>query len=58
MHMSSHTVPVSRDRDVGGGMGLSFSCRWYVLHLCCPEAVCQLCMFPWVADVKMHEAAM
>lgn len=52
----SLSVPVSRDRDVGGGEGLSI-CRLYVSPLCCPEVVGQLCLFPWVPDVQVHEAA-
>ena len=55
MYVSSHSVPVSGDWDVGGGEGLSF-CWWYVLHLCRPETVGQLCLFPKIADVQMHEA--
>lgn len=51
----SLSLPVSGDRDVGGGEGFSL-CLWYVLPLCCPEVVGQLCLFPWVSDVQVHEA--
>lgn len=50
------SVPVSGDGDVGGGEGLSL-CLWYVPPLCCPEVVGQLCLFSWVPDVQVHEAA-
>ncbi len=52
----SLSVPVSGDRDVGGGEGLSL-CLWYTPPLSCPEVVGQLCLFPWVPDVQVHEAA-
>lgn len=41
---------------MGGGEGLFF-CQWCIRPLCCPEAVDQLCLFPWVPDIQMHEAA-
>lgn len=52
---ASASIPVSGDRDVGGE-GLSL-CLWYILSLCCPEAAGQLCLFPWVSDVQIQEAA-
>lgn len=51
----SLSVPVSGDRDVRRGEGFSL-CLWCVLPLCCPEVVGQLCLFPWVSDVQVHEA--
>lgn len=53
---ASASIPVSGDRDVGGGEGLSL-CLWYILSLCCPEAAGQVCLFLWVSDVQIQEAA-
>lgn len=55
-HNFGLSIPVSGDRDVGGREGLFF-CQWCIQPLCCPEAVDQLCLFPWVPDIQMHEAA-
>lgn len=52
----SLSVPVPGDRDVGGWEGLSLG-LWYVPPLRCPEVVGQLCLFSWVPDVQVHEAA-
>lgn len=50
------SIPVSGDRDVGGWEGLFF-CHCSIWPLYCPEAVDQICLFPWVPDIQMHEAA-
>lgn len=54
--VNRQSVPVSGDRDVGGGEELSL-CLWYIPPLSSPEVAGQLCLFSWVPDIQVHEAA-